>query len=157
VTPRTRAVIPVDLYGGMPDLVAIERCAAEHGLAVIEDAAQAVGATLGSRKAGAFGVASVFSFHGSKTLTTGEGGMLLTADEPLFRRAQLLRDHGRVPGDVSFVNQEVGHKYKMSALQAALGLAQIERVEELVARKRQIFDWYRVRLAATPGLSLNVE
>ena len=94
------------------------------------------------RRAGSIGDTGVFSFHGSKTLTTGEGGLLATNDEVLFRRALFLRMRGRHFGDRMFFNTEVAYKYKMSSLQAALGLAQLERVDELVARKRQIFSWY---------------
>ena len=89
----------------------------------------------------------MFSFHGSKTLTTGEGGMLVTNDEELYRRALFLRDHGRQPDDRMFFNTEVAYKYKMSSLQAALGLAQLERVDELIERKRQIFSWYKRELS----------
>ena len=157
ITPRTKAVIPVDLYGGVADYDAIERIAAAAGIAVVEDAAEAVGAEWKGRRAGAFGAASVFSFHGSKTLTTGEGGMLLTDDPGLFERARILRDHGRHPGDTAFFNREVAFKYKMSAMQAALGIAQLDRVEELIARKREIFGWYAEELSGWEGVRLNAE
>jgi perosamine synthetase len=157
VTPRTRAVIPVDLYGGLPDMAPLLALAEHHGLALIEDAAEAVGAEQGGRRAGTFGRVGVFSFHGSKTLTTGEGGLLASNDDDLVARVQVLRDHGRRPGDRAFFNAEVGHKYKMSALQAALGLAQLERLDELLARKDDIFGWYRARLVGVPGLTLNPE
>jgi perosamine synthetase len=157
ITPRTKAAIVVDLYGNMPDWPALEAVAARHKIALIEDAAEAIGSICRGRPAGAFGAASVFSFHGSKTLTTGEGGMLLTDDEALFKRCLVLRDHGREPGDTMFFNNEVGFKYRMSSLQAALGLAQLERLDELVARKREIFGWYRERLAAVDGVTLNSE
>jgi perosamine synthetase len=157
INERTKAVIPVDLYGGVADLPAIVAIAKRHGIAVIEDAAEAVGALHGDRKAGSFGDAGVFSFHGSKTLTTGEGGMLVTDDPALYERAQVLRDHGRRPGDKAFFNREVAFKYKMSAMQAALGLAQLERIDELVRRKREIFDWYADELRDVPGVRLNVE
>lgn len=157
ITPRTKAVIPVDLYGNVPDLPGIAAIAREHGIVVIEDAAEAVGGRWGEGAAGSFGDASTFSFHGSKTLTTGEGGMLVTDDEKLFRRAGVLRDHGRAPGDVEFFNREVAFKYKMSAMQAALGLAQLERIEELVAMKREAFSWYRDELSDEPGVTLNYE
>lgn len=146
VTPRTRALIVVDLYGNMPRMSALLEAAARRGIPVIEDAAEAAGARYRGRPAGAFGLASVFSFHGSKTLTTGEGGMLLCDDEPFFRRCLVLRDHGRQPGDRYFFNHEVAYKYKMSSLQAALGLAQLERLSELIARKRAQIGWYRARL-----------
>lgn len=155
ITPKTRAVIVVNLYGGMPDMDAIDAIADRHRLAIIEDAAESVGAEYRRRKAGSFGAASVFSFHGSKTLTTGEGGMLLTDDETLYRRALVLRDHGRRPSSKAFWNHEVAFKYRMSSLQAALGLAQIERVNELVERKQQIFAWYREALDGVKGVTLN--
>src|SRR5207244_1234968 len=105
-----------------------------HGIAVIEDAAEAIGSEYRGRKAGSFGRAGVFSFHGAKTLTTGEGGLLATDDADLYARTLVLRDHGRKPGDIMFWNTEVAFKYRMSSMQAALGLAQLERIEELVAR-----------------------
>ena len=157
LTPRTRAVIPVDLYGSMPDYGALGALAGRHGVAVIEDAAEAIGAETAGKPAGSFGIAGVFSFHGSKTLTTGEGGLLATDDEAFFRRVLHLRDHGREPGDRFFFNTAVAYKYKMSSMQAALGLAQLERVQELIERKRQIFGWYQDRLSTVPGLTLNAE
>jgi perosamine synthetase len=155
VTPRTKAVIVVNLYGNMPDMDALLAVARDHGLIVIEDAAESVGAEYKGRKAGGFGHASAFSFHGSKTLTTGEGGMLLTDDDALHQRCLFLRDHGREPGDKLFFNTEVAFKYKMSALQAALGLAQLERIEEILQRKRAIFAWYREALDGVEGITLN--
>ncbi|AOZ03945.1 glutamine--scyllo-inositol aminotransferase [Cupriavidus sp. USMAHM13] len=157
VTPRTRALIAVDLYGGMPDYEALHAVARRHGIAVIEDAAEAAGSQYRGRAAGTLGAVGTFSFHGSKTLTTGEGGMLITDDDAIYRRVLVLRDHGRQPGDTLFDNREVGYKYKMSSLQAALGLAQIERIEELVARKREIFAWYREALDGCSDITLNSE
>lgn len=157
ITPKTKAVIPVDLYGGMPDMDAIRNIAELHGIAVIEDAAEAIGSEYNGHKAGSCGDIGVFSFHGSKTMTTGEGGMLVTGREDLYRRALVLRDHGRQPSDRMFFNAEVAHKYKMSSMQAALGLAQIERIETLVAQKREIFAWYREELGGVPGVTLNHE
>ena len=157
VTPRTKAVIPVDLYGNLPDLATIRALAAERGFAVIEDAAEAIGSRHQGRLTGTWGDVGVFSFHGSKTMTTYEGGMLVTDDDALHQRVLFLRDHGRTPGDRFFFNAEVAYKYKMSSMQAALGLAQIERIDELIARKRQIFAWYRARLGGLEGLALNPE
>lgn len=157
LTDRTKAVIAVDLYGSMPDMAGLKALSAERGLALIEDAAEAVGAEYAGRRAGSFGATSVFSFHGSKTLTTGEGGMVLVDDDALWQRMLFLRDHGRTPGDTTFENSEVAYKYKMSAMQAAVGLAQLERVEELIDRKRQIFDWYADRLNNVEGVTLNAE
>jgi perosamine synthetase len=157
ITPRTRAVIPVDLYGGMPDMDAVRAVAIRHGIAVVEDAAEAIGSRYRGRAAGSFGDTGVFSFHGSKTLTTGEGGMLVTDRDDVHARVLVLRDHGRVPGDTSFLNAEVAHKYKMSAVQAALGLAQLERIDELIDRKRRIFGWYEDSLRGLRGVVLNHE
>jgi perosamine synthetase len=157
ITPRTKALIVVDLYGNMPDMDAIRAVADDRGIAVIEDAAEAIGSEYHGAKAGSFGVASTFSFHGSKTLTTGEGGMLVTDDPRLHERILFLRDHGRPAGDRMFWNTEVAFKYKMSSMQAALGLAQLERVEELVARKREIAGWYRHELDGLDGVTFNSE
>lgn len=157
LTPRTRAVIAVDLYGGMPHFDEVLALCAPRQVAVIEDAAEAIGSEYQGSAAGSFGVASTFSFHGSKTLTTGEGGMLVLDDDALHARVRKLRDHGRRPGDVSFFNDEVAFKYKMSSLQAALGQAQLDRLDELVEGKRRIFGWYRKRLGDHPLLQLNAE
>jgi perosamine synthetase len=157
ITPKTRAVIPVDLYGNMPDMDAIRAVARRHNLFIIEDAAEALGAEYKGKRAGSFGDTGVFSFHGSKTLTTGEGGMLVTDQDDLIKRIQVLRDHGRQPGDRMFWNTEVAYKYKMSSLQAALGLAQLERIDELLKRKREQFAWYQEELAGLDGITLNAE
>lgn len=157
ITPRTKAVIPVDLYGNMPDMESIRGIAGRHAIAVIEDAAEAVGSEYRGMKAGSFGDTGVFSFHGSKTLTTGEGGMLVTDQKYIYERALVLCDHGRKPGDNMFFNTEVAYKYKMSSMQAALGLAQLERIDELITRKRRIFSWYHTRLAEIQGITLNYE
>jgi len=157
LTENTKAILPVDLYGGVPDYTVLRAIADEHHLKIIEDAAEAIGSEFGGRKAGALGDMAAFSFHGSKTFTTGEGGMLVTYDDELHARVMQLRDHGREPGDIHFKNTEVAFKYKMPPVAAAIGLAQVERAEELVARKREIFDWYREALAGVEGLTLNNE
>jgi len=157
ITSRTKAVIPVDLYGGIPDMDAIRRVTTKHKVAVIEDAAEGIGTVYKERKAGTFGDTAGFSFHGSKILTTGEGGMLVTNDERIYNRCQFLGDHGRSQRGKMFWNTEVGYKYKMSSLQAALGLAQLERITELVAKKREIFEWYSSELRELSGVTLNHE
>jgi perosamine synthetase len=156
VTPRTKAVVPVHLYGHPANMVALTQLAREHDLKVVEDAAPALGAEVNGRKAGSLGHAAAFSFQGAKIMTTGEGGMFVTDDEALFDRVRQLADHGRDRFRPFHVGM-VGYKYKMSNLQAALGLAQLERLDELVARKRLIFDLYRHRLAGVTGLRLNAE
>ena len=157
ITPRTRAILGVDLYGSMADWESLHRIAAHHGLALIEDAAEALGSTLNGKQAGAHGAMAAFSFHGSKTVTTGEGGMLVTDDDALAERVLMLRDHGRAVGDRSFQNTEIAFKYRMSAVQAALGIAQMERIESLIEQKRQIFAWYEQRLRAINSVSFNAE
>jgi len=157
ISPKTKTVIPVDLYGNMPDMDNIREVARRHGIAVIEDAAEAIGSEYKGRKSGGFGETGVFSFHGSKVLVTGEGGMLVTDRDDIYRRSLFLRDHGRKPGDKMFWNAEVAYKYKMSSMQAALGIAQLERINELVERKCQIFNWYQSELGNIQGITLNYE
>ena len=157
LTSKTKAIIPVELYGSMPDWDAIHDIARANNLFVVEDAAEALGSQYKGKAAGSLGATGCFSFHGSKTMTTNEGGMIVTDDDDLFKRILFLRDHGRIPGDVSFVNAEVAFKYKMSAMQAAMGLAQIERGQELVDGKREIFNWYAEELGDIDGIKLNAE
>jgi len=144
ITPRTKAIIPVDLYGGMPDYDEILKIAKKHNIAVIEDAAQAIGSEYKKHKAGSFGTVSCFSFHGSKTMTTGEGGMLVTDMDEVYNRALHYRDHCRE--GISYRSDAIGYKYKMSSMQAALGLAQLERIDELVEKKLKLAEWYTDRL-----------
>lgn len=157
ITSRTRAILAVDLYGSMADWTALRAIAERHGLRLIEDAAEAVGSRLDGKPAGSLGETGAFSFHGSKTMVTGEGGMFVTNDDALHDRVMRLRDHGRPPGDRFFLNDEIGFKYRMSALQAAVGLAQIERIDELLEKKRSIFNWYSSRLEGREGIRLNAE
>lgn len=155
ITPDTKAVIVVDLYGNMPDMDAILTIAERHKIAVIEDAAEALGSQCKGKRAGSFGQVSTFSFHGSKTLTTGEGGMLLTNDPLIYEKCVFLQNHGRDGGEKMFWNTEVAFKYRMSSMQAALGLAQLERIEHLISRKRAIFEWYKDALKGFHEITLN--
>jgi perosamine synthetase len=156
ITPKTKAIIAVDLYGNMPLMDELRAVAEEHGLPLVEDAAEALGSVYKGTRAGKFGVGSVFSFHRTKTITTGEGGMLLLDDDALFERCMFLRDHGRVAG-VPYYNSEVTYKYMPCNLQAALGYAQFQRIEELVGRKRALLRAYRERLADIGDLQFNNE
>jgi len=141
ITSKTKAIFPVHLYGHPANMPEIMQLAERHNLKVIEDAAPSIGAQVNGQKTGTFGDVSGFSFQGAKILVTGEGGMLVTNNQSLFNRIKSLGDHGRNPKyPLSAV--EVGYKYKMSNLQAALGLAQIERVNELIDRKREINALY---------------
>lgn len=156
ITERTKAIITVDLYGAMPDYDKIIEIANKHSLYVIEDAAQAIGSTYKGTKAGAFGNTSVFSFHGTKAMTTGEGGMLLTDSKELYDRAAHLGNYGRAPNsNKMFWLDEISYKYRMSSMQAAMGLAQLERIDEIVEHKINIFNWYKDELKNVAGLQLN--
>ncbi|MEU0496659.1 DegT/DnrJ/EryC1/StrS family aminotransferase [Mycobacterium sp. NPDC006124] len=151
---RTKAIVTVDLYGGMPDMDAIESVAS--GIPIIEDAAQAIGGKWHGRPAGTLGDVAAFSFHGTKTMTTGEGGMVVTARDDVFERISRLRDHGRTAADFKFFQtSELAFKYRMSSLQAAFGRAQLSRIDELLEKKKQIFGWYEERLSMVPGIALN--
>lgn len=145
ITSKTKAIMPVHLYGHPANMPAIMQLAEKYGLYVIEDAAPSIGAEIAGQRTGSFGHLSGFSFQGAKILVTGEGGMLVSNDQDLFNRAKFLGDHGRDPS-CPLAAVEVGYKYKMSNIQAALGLAQIERADELVNRKREINERYRNNL-----------
>jgi perosamine synthetase len=156
ITPRTKAIIAVDLYGNMPLMDELRAIADAHGIPLVEDAAEALGSVYKGTRAGKFGVGSVFSFHRTKTITTGEGGMLLLDDDKLYERCMFLRDHGRVAG-VPYYNSEVTYKYMPFNLQAALGYAQFQRIEELVGRKRELLAKYKERLSDIEDIQLNNE
>lgn len=145
VTPRTRAVIPVHLYGQPCDLVRILPVAEQRGIHVVEDCAEAHGATIGSVRVGALGRVGCFSFYGNKIITTGEGGMCVTSDQALHERMCMLRDHG-MDKSRRYWHKEIGFNYRMTNLQAAVGCAQVERIEELLAKKRWIREQYNGRL-----------
>lgn len=159
ITPKTKAIIPVHLYGNMCEMDEIMAIAREHHLMVLEDAAEALGSEYKGKKAGSIGHMAAFSFHGTKTMSTGEGGMLVTNDSALNDRARVINDHGRNPKDPEnkmFWMRDYGYKYKMSNLQAAMGCGQIERMEELVNRKREIYYLYKELMANIPG-QINAE
>lgn len=158
VTDRTRAIIATHLYGNLADIDALRGIGGRHGIPVIEDAAEAIGSQESGRAAGSMGRFGVFSFHGSKTLTTGEGGMLVTNDAALYELALTLSNHGRTRSQSQqFWPEHVGYKFKMSNVQAAIGCAQLQRLDELVARKREILRFYRERLEQPGLVTMNPE
>ena len=158
ITPRTKAIIAVHLYGNLCDMDRLLSIGARNGIPVIEDAAEAIGSAYGGRRAGSFGTFGTFSFHGTKTVTTGEGGMFVTDDPDLYEQVLTLSNHGRARGQTrQFWPEKIGFKYKMSNVQAAIGCAQMERIDELISRKREIMAYYRDRLATAPGVSINPE
>jgi perosamine synthetase len=156
ITPRTKAIVVVHLYGHPADLDPILDVAARHGLPVVEDAAEAHGARYRDRVVGGLGTVGAFSFYGNKIVTTGEGGMLVTDDDALAERLRLLRAHGMAP-DRRYWHPVLGFNYRLTNLQAALGVAQMERVEELIASKRRIAAQYTAGLRDVPGLTLPPE
>ncbi len=158
ITPRTRAIIATHLYGNLADMTALLALGERYGIPVIEDAAEAIGSEWLGKKAGSMGLFSTFSFHGTKTLTTGEGGLFATNDTKLFEKVLTLSNHGRVRGQSrQFWADMIGFKYKMSNIQAAIGCAQLQRIEELTARKKEILAGYKTRLINETGISLNPE
>jgi perosamine synthetase len=155
ISHRTRAVMPVHIYGHPVDMDPLLEVAERHHLPVLEDAAEAHGAEYRGRRAGSFGMSSCFSFYANKLITTGEGGMLLLDDDDLAERARRLRNLGFQPGR-RFVHAELGFNFRLTNLQAALGLTQIERMDEIVERKRRMGQAYTERLSEMAGLSLQV-
>lgn len=153
ITPRTKAIMVVHLYGLPADMDPLLALARQHGLRVIEDAAEMHGQTYRGRPCGSFGDLSAFSFYPNKHLTTGEGGMLVTDDAALAERCRSLRNLCFQPGR-RFVHEELGWNFRMTNLQAAVGLAQLERLDEFVARKRRMGARYTELLAGVPGLQL---
>jgi len=157
ITPHTKAIIAVHLYGNLCDMDALLAIGNKHGIPVIEDAAEAIGSIWHGKRAGSMGTFGTFSFHGTKTVTTGEGGMFVTQDESLYEKVLTLSNHGRARGQTKqFWPDVVGFKYKMSNIQAAIGCAQMERIDELIAAKRNIFFYYADYLRGLP-LKMNPE
>ena len=158
ITPRTKAIIATHLYGNLCEMDRLLALGERYGIPIIEDAAEAIGSVYHGRRAGSMGRFGVFSFHGTKTVTTGEGGMFVTNDPDLYERVLTVSNHGRRRGQTrQFWPEVVGFKYKMSNVQAAIGCAQMERIDELVSRKREIMAFYREHLGKLPGAQLNPE
>lgn len=158
ITPKTKAIIAVHIYGNMCEMDEIMAIAKKYNLYVIEDSAEAIGSEYKGKKAGSIGDFGVFSFHGTKTITTGEGGMLVTNNDELQEKSLILHDHGRDPKiKKMFWAEKVGFKYKMSNIQAALGYAQVQRIEELVNKKIEIFNMYKKELSKIDCIQMNEE
>ncbi len=146
ITPRTRAIIAVHLFGHPADMTALREIADRRGLLLIEDAAEAHGAKWEGRPVGGLGDMATFSFYGNKVLTTGEGGCITTNDDAIAARVRFLKDHA-MSKERRYYHPEVGFNYRMTNLQAALGCAQLERAAEILKRKAQVLAWYREALA----------
>ncbi len=156
ITSKTKAIVPVHLYGYPADMKEINKIAAEHGLTVFEDAAEAHGSSINKKRVGSFGKCGVFSFYGNKIITTGEGGMITTNDQVLHDRAKYLRDHA-MSKTKRYWHTELGYNYRITNIQAALGLAQLHRIDSIIKKKLKIFSWYKKYLGESDLFSLNPE
>jgi perosamine synthetase len=154
ISPKTVAIVPVHLYGHPADMDELNAIADTHGIAIVEDAAEAHGARYKGRRVGGLGKCAVFSFYGNKVITTGEGGMLTTNDPELHRRAKYLRDHAMCP-ERRYFHEERGFNYRMTNLQAALGVAQLERIDDFLEQRSQIMEWYHSEIPTTDWVRLN--
>ncbi|MEW5959247.1 MAG: DegT/DnrJ/EryC1/StrS family aminotransferase, partial [Chloroflexota bacterium] len=153
ITPRTKAIVAVHLYGHPADMDPLAAIAAEHGLLLLEDAAEAHGALYKGRRVGSLSEAAIFSFYGNKIITTGEGGILVTNNQTWAERAFFLENQGRY-ADNPYWHPEMAYNYRMTNIQAAIGLAQLERIDEMIAIRRRNAAHYQRRLAEAPGLTL---
>lgn len=156
ITPRTRGIIAVHLAGHPADMDAIMTIARRHHLFVLEDAAQAHGAEVSGKRVGSIGDITSFSFFGNKIISTGEGGMITTNDEAMARKIRLLKNHGMDP-QRRYWHPVVGYNYRMTNIQAAIGLAQLERVEWQLERRKEIVSWYRDELTGIEGITWQQE
>jgi len=158
ITPKTKAIIVTHIYGNLCEMDRLLEIGKKHTIPVIEDAAEAIGSIYHGKRAGSMGRFGTFSFHGTKTITTGEGGMFVTNDSELYEKVLTLSNHGRAKGQTKqFWPDMIGFKYKMSNIQAAFGCAQTERIVELTDRKREIFATYRQNLCDLSGVVMNPE
>ncbi len=148
VNEHTRAIIPVHLYGQSADMGAVMDFAETHNIAVIEDAAQGVGVTFEGRHTGTFGNMGILSYYGNKTITTGEGGMMLTEDPALAQAVYRLKNHGRDTKG-TFIHEHIGFNFSFTEMQAAVGIAQMKKLPQIIGRKKEINDRYRSELNAT--------
>ena len=151
ITPNTKAIMAVHIYGNMCNMDELSSISKEYNIPIIEDSAEAIGSEWNSKKAGSMGVYGTFSFHGTKTICTGEGGMFVTNDDEIFEKSLTLSNHGRSKNQKKqFWPDMIGFKYKMSNIQAAMGCAQLERIDELIEKKRKIFYFYKDNLKNLP-------
>lgn len=156
ISDKTRVIIPVHLYGQPADMLELGKIVRGTSIVLLEDAAEAHGARIGARRVGSLGAAGAFSFYGNKLMTTGEGGALTTDDDALAARFRFLKDHG-MSKERRYYHTELAFNYRMTNLQAALGCAQLEQLEQFIEKKRALIGWYRDALAGIPGLTLNAE
>ncbi len=154
LTPRTKALLPVHVFGQPCDMDKIADIAETYDLPVIEDACEAMGAEYKSRKVGTLGRCAVFSFYPNKQMTTGEGGVIVTDDQEWADLFRSLRNQGRTKDGGWLVHERLGYNYRLDELSSALGVAQLERIEELLARREEVAEMYKQRLSRTEGITL---
>jgi perosamine synthetase len=149
---RLKAILPVDVFGQPAEMDAIRRIAGELGLAVIEDSCEALGSEYKGRKAGRLGDYGVYAFYPNKQITTGEGGVIVTDDEKAANFMRALRNQGRAPGDTWLQHTFLGYNYRMDEMSAALGVTQMQRIQELLTKREQVANWYDERMQMIPGV-----
>ncbi len=154
ITARTKALLPVDVFGALPDFAVIRAIAGRYGLTVIEDSCEALGSRWRGRSAGTLGDAGVFGFYPNKQITTGEGGMVVTDDERIAFLARSLRNQGRDPGAGWLQHARLGYNYRLADLNCAVGIVQMQRLDEIIDRRRRVYGWYVERLADEPRVRL---
>jgi perosamine synthetase len=154
ITPKTKAIMPVHIYGHPSDMIAINAIAQKYNLMVIEDAAEAHGASINGKRVGSWGDCATFSFYGNKNITTGEGGMITTDDDDLAARCRFLRDHA-MSKEKRYWHTTMGFNYRMTNIQAAIGCAQLERIDELMAERERVYSIYQRELKGLENISIN--
>jgi len=157
ITSRTKAILPVEVFGNPAGFDGVCEIAERHGLHIVEDSCEALGSALDGNKAGSFGVLSVFGFYPNKQITTGEGGMILTDDESLADTCVSLRNQGRSKGGGWLAHERLGYNFRLSDINCALGVAQLSRLEEIKAKRRRVAKWYQEMLADEERLIVPTE
>jgi perosamine synthetase len=151
-----KALLPVDVFGQPAAMDKINAVAQEHGLKVIEDSCEALGAAYKGQKAGTFGDFGIFAFYPNKQVTTGEGGVIITDDEKAADFMRALRNQGRAPGDTWLSHTYMGYNYRLDEMSSALGIAQMKRLDEMLAKREAVAGWYAERLSEIPGIEIPV-
>ena len=154
ITPKTRALLPVDVFGSIPDMDAIWSIARRRRLRVLEDSCEALGAAYKGRPAGTLGEAGTFGFYPNKQITTGEGGMVVTDDDEIAFMARSLRNQGRDPDAGWLQHTRLGFNFRLSDINCALGVVQMRRLDEILAKRARVAEWYRRRLADEPRVGM---
>jgi perosamine synthetase len=157
ITEKTKAIMPVEVFGNPAGFDKVCEIAQKHNLAVIEDSCEALGSELNGKKAGTFGTMSIFAFYPNKQITTGEGGMILTDDDDLADMCVSLRNQGRGKGSTWLSHERLGYNFRLSDINCVLGIVQLSRIDELKAKRKQVAKWYQEMLAADKRLIVPTE